>query len=59
MGNVLENVTITEYPQIERIKDEMKEEGALNAMMSGSGPTVFGIYDDKMLARLSLIHIYW
>ena len=51
MGNVLENVTITEYPQIERIKDVMKEEGALNAMMSGSGPTVFGIYDDKMLAR--------
>ncbi len=35
MGNVLENVTITEYPQIERIKDVMKEEGALNAMMSG------------------------
>ena len=34
MGNVLENVTITEYPQIERIKDVMKEEGALNAMMS-------------------------
>lgn len=51
MGNVLENVTITEYPEIERIKDVMKEEGALNAMMSGSGPTVFGIYDDKSLAR--------
>lgn len=51
MGNVLENVTITEYPEIERIKDVMKAEGALNAMMSGSGPTVFGIYDDKSLAR--------
>lgn len=51
MGNVLENVTITEHPEIERIKDVMKEEGALNAMMSGSGPTVFGIYDDKSLAR--------
>lgn len=51
MGNVLENVTITEYPEIERIKDVMKEEGALNAMMSGSGPTVFGIYDDKSRAR--------
>lgn len=57
MGNVLENVTITEYPQIERIKDVMKEEGALNAMMSGSGPTVFGIYDDKMLARRATARI--
>lgn len=57
MGNVLENVTITEYPQIERIKDVMKEESALNAMMSGSGPTVFGIYDDKMLARRAAARI--
>lgn len=57
MGNVLENVTITEYPQIERIKDVMKEEGALNAMMSGSGPTVFGIYDDKMLVRRAAARI--
>lgn len=57
MGNVLENVTITEYPQIESIKDVMKEEGALNAMMSGSGPTVFGIYDDKMLARRAAARI--
>ena len=29
----------------------MKDSGALNAMMSGSGPTVFGIYDDKALAK--------
>lgn len=57
MGNVLENVTITEYPQIERIKDVMKEEGALNAMMSGSGPTVFGIYDDKILVRRAAARI--
>lgn len=57
MGNVLENVTITEYPQIESIKDVMKEEGALNAMMSGSGPTVFGIYDDKILARRAAARI--
>lgn len=51
MGNVLERVTIPDYPIIEDIKTVMKEEGALGAMMSGSGPTVFGIYDDKMLAR--------
>lgn len=51
MGNVLEKVTIEDYPIIEEIKDVMKEEGALNAMMSGSGPTVFGIFEDKMQAR--------
>lgn len=51
MGNVLEKVTVEEYPVIEEIKNVMKAEGALNAMMSGSGPTVFGIYDNKQLAR--------
>ena len=51
MGNVLEKVTVEEYPVIEDIKNVMKEQGALNAMMSGSGPTVFGIFDNKHLAR--------
>ena len=51
MGNVLEKVTVEEYPVIDKIKNVMKEEGALNAMMSGSGPTVFGIFDNKHLAR--------
>lgn len=51
MGNVLERVTVEEYPIIERIKDEMKKEGALNAMMSGSGPTVFGIFEDRQTAK--------
>lgn len=51
MGNVLERVTIEEYPVIEQIKNVMKEDGALNAMMSGSGPTVFGIFDDRNQAR--------
>ena len=51
MGNVLERVTAEDYPIIEELKQVMKEEGALNAMMSGSGPNVFGIYDDKEVAR--------
>ncbi len=51
MGNVLERVTIEEYPVIENIKTVMKEAGALNAMMSGSGPTVFGIFDDRSVAK--------
>ena len=51
MGNVLERVTIEDYPNIQEIKNAMVEAGALNAMMSGSGPTVFGIFEDRMLAR--------
>ena len=47
LGNVLESVTIAEYPVIEEIKNIMKDKGALNALMSGSGPTVFGLFDDK------------
>jgi 4-diphosphocytidyl-2-C-methyl-D-erythritol kinase len=50
MGNVLEEVTIPLYPVIETIKNDMKEHGALNAMMSGSGPTVFGIFPDEKTA---------
>ncbi len=51
MGNVLEEVTMKEYPVIRRIKEMMKENGALNALMSGSGPTVFGLYEDRDQAR--------
>ena len=51
MGNVLETVTIPAYPVIENIKMEMKRVGAVNAMMSGSGPTVFGLFDDRGKAR--------
>ena len=47
MENVLETVTIPEQPEIGQIKEVMRGEGALNAMMSGSGPTVFGIFEDK------------
>lgn len=50
MGNVLETVTIPNYPVIAEIRDQMLETGALNAMMSGSGPTVFGIFKEKETA---------
>jgi 4-diphosphocytidyl-2-C-methyl-D-erythritol kinase len=58
MGNVLEEVTVRMYPRIEELKTIMKENGALNAMMSGSGPTVFGIYDsrDKAVASKKIIY---
>lgn len=49
--NVLESVTIKEYPEIEMIKKRMKECGAVNSLMSGSGPTVFGIFTDREMAE--------
>ncbi len=50
MGNVLETVTVGEYPQISRIREQMLEGGAIGAMMSGSGPTVFGLFEDEKKA---------
>lgn len=47
MGNVLETVTVPAYPVIGEIRDVMLSYGAVNAMMSGSGPTVFGIFEKK------------
>ncbi len=46
MGNVLEDVTIPLHSEVARLKMLMEEGGALKSMMSGSGPTVFGIFDD-------------
>lgn len=51
MGNVLETVTIPAYPVIGEIKEQMLAYGAAGAMMSGSGPTVFGLFEDKECAR--------
>ena len=51
MGNVLEKVTVPMHPEIEEIKQEMKEAGALGAMMSGSGPTVVGLLESRAAAR--------
>ena len=69
MENVLESVTAPAYPVIGELEKAMKEAGALAAIMSGSGPTVFGIFDDegkaaacretlgeKIPARLFLTH---
>lgn len=51
MGNVLETVTIPNYPVIDGIKKHMLSHGAVGAMMSGSGPTVFGLFDDEDTAK--------
>lgn len=51
LSNVLETVTIPAHPIIQEIKETMLELGANNSLMSGSGPTVFGLYSDKILAQ--------
>ncbi len=51
MGNILEGVTIKEYPVIAQIKEKLMEHGALQAMMSGSGPTVFALFEERGQAR--------
>ncbi len=54
LENVLESVTGKQYPVIGKIEHVMKEEGALQAVMSGSGPTVFGIFKETETARKAM-----
>lgn len=54
MENVLETVTERDYPVIGELKTLLKRKGALNALMSGSGPTVFGIFDEESKAKEAL-----
>ncbi len=51
MGNVLEKITIADYPVIDKIKAICKSEGAVRAMMTGSGPTVFALFNNARNAR--------
>ena len=51
LGNVLETVTVKEYPVIQKIKDKMLEFGAIGSLMSGSGPTVFGLFTNPKAAQ--------
>ena len=51
MGNILEPVVEDFYPVVREIKENLEELGALRAMMSGSGPTVFGIFTDEAQAE--------
>lgn len=61
MFNVMEYVTIQKHPVIRGIIEKMCANGAARAMMSGSGPTVFGIFNDYKLAKASadsFSHLY-
>ena len=57
MENVMETVTETEYPIIANIKKMMKDNGALNAIMSGSGPSIFGVYEGEAQAKDAAAYI--
>ena len=57
MGNILESVVIEEYPEIQHIKDSLVTDGAVKALMSGSGPTVFGIFNDEVKAQDAFMHL--
>lgn len=50
LENVLESVTLKMHPEVAQIKDQMKRFGADAVLMSGSGPTVFGLahHDSRM-----------
>jgi 4-diphosphocytidyl-2-C-methyl-D-erythritol kinase len=51
LANDLETVTITRFPVIREIKDRLVACGARGTLMSGSGPTVFGVFDEEAAAR--------
>jgi len=57
MRNVLETVTVKKCPEIEILKEKLVEYGALGSMMSGSGPTVFGMFRDMAAAYNAYDHI--
>ncbi|PJO44062.1 4-(cytidine 5'-diphospho)-2-C-methyl-D-erythritol kinase, partial [Lysinibacillus xylanilyticus] len=54
LGNVLETVTFKLHPEVVMLKEQMKRFGADATLMSGSGPTVFGLVDSE--ARVSRIY---
>lgn len=51
LGNTLESVTIPLHPEIAAIKQSLLDAGALGALMSGSGPTVFALFSDRQTAE--------
>ena len=55
--NILETVTVKRYPTINDIKNALLDDNALGTLMSGSGPTVFGLFNDESTAEAASEHI--
>lgn len=53
MVNVLESVTAKKHPEIQEIKNDIKKSGACGSVMSGSGPSVFGLFENEEKARIA------
>lgn len=51
MQNVLEEVTVAIHPEIDKIKEGFRKHGAMGTMMSGSGTTVFGLFETEEAAK--------
>ena len=51
IGNVLEDITLNLYPEVQHIKDIMKQTGAAGVLMSGSGPTVYSLVETQNKAN--------
>lgn len=49
--NLLENVVLQKHPVVKRVKQQVAQSGAEVTLMSGSGPTVYGIYQEEEVAR--------
>ncbi len=61
LGNVLEDVTLKLYPVVGEVKKKLREYGAKAVLMSGSGPTVFGLFSDYERAKTAakrLVRLY-
>ncbi|MCK5192641.1 MAG: 4-(cytidine 5'-diphospho)-2-C-methyl-D-erythritol kinase [Desulfobulbaceae bacterium] len=50
--NDLEKVTVSRYPELAELKSRLLDANAIGALMSGSGPTVFGVFEEKQSAIL-------
>ncbi len=54
LSNVLETVTIPMYPILQQLKEFFLTHGAIGSLMSGSGPTTYGLFQDEIFARMAL-----
>ena len=53
LSNVLETITIEQYPILAKLKEFLLQNGALGSLMSGSGPTIYGLFSDERLAKIA------
>lgn len=54
LGNVLESVTLKEHPELKEIAESLRSYGALGTLMTGSGPTVYGLFDNAVVAKFAM-----